>query len=330
MPEIAIATQTEDLPTAGEEKIRLKDLNKTQQVAIPFGYAVESIDSALVQHVIDNTKISELDSGSLAGIAAEDQEVGKDLPFEFIFNDYRLNINNNIGALSADYRTRLLFAVKELTTIRKLANGRTLSSKDNDAIKILKGTKDSPGILDVISNFNIGMRIPKNFRDGLLDEVIGAEQRALGAGVNLVTGTRQELANIDVDSGTMLVLTNIGITVPVKADARDIEVFISRDDDSDLISFDPAALETSKKPFNLYTPAYDELKVEILQSAGVHNNFKAYAGFVKKRVGLFHKAKLLEFSADFIPDQINISEADLAAIDELHLRQLARVGAISN
>ena len=301
-------------------------MNKTQQVAIPFGYAVESVDDVLVQHVIDNTKISELDSGSLRGIAAEDQEVGKDYPYEFIFNDYRLNLNNNVGAIQTDYRTRLLFAVKELTTIRKLANGQTLGTKDNKAIQVLKDA----GLLDTISSFNIGMKIPKNFRDGLLDEVIGAEQRAFGAAVNLVTDTRQELANIDVDSGTMLVLTNLAMTVPVQAEAREVEVFISRDDDSDLLSFDPTALEATKKPFNLYTPAYNELKVEILQSAGVHNNFKAYAGFVKKRVGLFHKAKLLEFSADFIPDQISISEADLAAIDELHLRELARVGAISN
>ena len=37
MPELVVSTDTGDLPTQGDEKIRLKSLNKQQQVVLPFG-----------------------------------------------------------------------------------------------------------------------------------------------------------------------------------------------------------------------------------------------------------------------------------------------------
>ena len=111
-----------------------------------------------------------------------------------------------------------------------------------------------------------------------------------------------------------------------QADAGEVSILISRDDDDDLYKFDPVAMGVNQISIPLFTPAYQELKVEVLQGSGVHNGFKAYAGISVKNVGLFHKARLQEFSPDFVPDQVAPTEAEEALITELNLRELARVG----
>lgn len=325
MPEIAVQTNTEDLTTDGDEKIRLKSLNRQQQLVMPFEYGVDSVDQVLVQHVLDNSKEPELDSGSLRGIAdSVNNRIKSNIPYAYIFEDYRLNLNNNTGGTSADYRTRLFYAIKELTTVRKLVNNRSLNPRDRAAMEVLRASG-----LDVASIVAIGMRIPRNFTTGLDDQSIASFQRALGAAVNLVTNNRQEVANINVDPGTCAVLNSISFTVPIQAQAREVSILITRDDDNDLISIDPAAFSGSKVEVPLFIPSYENLKVEVLQISGVHNNFKAQVGIEVKKVGLATKARLLEFSGEFFPPQLPLTDEDIAAIEELHLRELARVGATS-
>jgi len=325
MPEIAVQTQTSDLTVDGDEKIRLKSLNRSQQVVLPFGYGVESVDSVLVQHVFDNIKKPELDTGSLRDITnAVDNRVKSDVPYAYIFQDYRLNLNNNTGGTSADFRTRLSYAIKELTTMRKLANKQPLNPRDTAAIARL-----AEAGLDVLKVADIGLRVPRNFTEGLDDQNIDSFLRALGANVDLSTAGRTEIANIDVEPGTCAVLNSMTLEVPTQSEAREVSIFITRDDDNDLIVIDPAAFSSNKVEIPLFTPAYEKLKVEAILVSGVHNNYKASVGIEVKRVGLFTKARLLEFSNEFFPPQLPLTEEEIRQIDELNLRQLARVGALS-
>ena len=325
MPEIAVQTNTDDLTTNGDEKIRLKSLNRSQQIVLPIGYGVESVDTVLVQHVFDNVKAPELDTGSLRAITdSVDNRIKSGVPYAYIFEDYRLNLNNNSGGTSADFRTRLTYAIKELTTIRKLANKKLLNPRDTAAMAIL-----AEAGLDITKIAEIGLRVPRNFNEGLDDQNIDSFLRALGAGVNLATSGRTEIANIDVEPGTCAVLNSLTLEVPIKAQAREVSIFITRDDDNDLITIDPAAFSSSKVEIPLFTPAYEKLKVEALLISGVHNNYKASVGIDVKRVGLFTKARLLEFSNEFFPPQLPLTDEEIKQIDELHLRSLARVGALS-
>ena len=324
MPELAIVTNTTDLPIEGEERIRLKSINKTNQYVAPLSYGVESIADVLIQHDIDGVKPPELDSSSLRDFTDRvDNFIEKDSAFAFVFNDYRMNANNNVAGIQSDYITRLKYIVKELTTSRKQFNGRTLSNRDIKAKEILAEAE----ILNVDQVIQTASKLPANVKTGLEDSNIDSFQRAFGGSLNLITNQRAELANIDVNAGTVAVLTELAVTVPVQAQAGEVSIFVSRDDDTDLYNFDPVALGVNQISIPLYTPAYKELKVEVLQISGVHNGYKAYAGVSVKNVGLFHKAKLQEFSPDFVPDQVAPSEAEEAVIEELHLRELARVGA---
>lgn len=325
MPELVVTTNTENLPTEGDEKIRLKSINSNQQIVLPFEYSTESIDSILIQHTFDNRKEPELDSGSLRAVTDDNNNrIAKDTPFQSIFNDYRLIINNNTGSVSNDFRSRLFWQANPLTTVRKIVQGRSLSPRDNAAIARLTELG-----IDLRTAVEIGIRIPRNMMEGLLDDTIDSFQRALGAAVNLITGTRQEIANVDIDPGTCGVLTSLSATAPIQAEAREVAILITRDDDDDLINIDPAAFSSSKVEIPLYIPSYEKMTVEALQVSGVHNNFKAFAGITVKRVGLFTIARLLEFSAEFFPATLNPSEAQLRRIEELGLRQMARVGVLN-
>ncbi len=322
MPESVVTTDTGDLPTEGDEKIRLKSINKQQQIVLPFGYVTESLDDVLIQHTEDNTKEPELDTGSLRDTTNVDENrIVKDTPFAQIFNDYRLNLNNNTGGLVADFRARLSWQVSPLTVVRKIVEGKTLGPRDNAAL--LRLTEMG---FDIRTAIEIGIRIPRNFMEGLFDDTIDSFQRALGAGVDLATGNRQEIANVDIDPGTCGVITSLSSTVPVRAESREVAILITRDDDDDLVNIDPAAFKASKTEVPLYIPSYEKMTVEALQASGVHNNFKAFVGITVKRVGLFTIARLLEFSREFFPVTLNPSEAQLARIEELGLRELARVG----
>lgn len=325
MPELIVSTDTEDLPTQGDEKIRLKSLNKQQQVVLPFGYATESIDNVLIQHTVDNIKEPELDTGSLRDTTNVDENrIAKDTPYAQIFNDYRLNLNNNTGGVSADFRSRLSWQVSPLTVVRKIVEGKPLGPRDNAAIQRLTEMG-----LDIRTAIEIGVRIPRNFMEGLFDDTIDSFQRALGAGVNLVTGSRQEIANVDIDPGTCGVLTALSATVPIQAESREVAILITRDDDDDLVNIDPAAFKASKTEVPLYIPSYEKMTVEALQASGVHNNFKTFVGITVKRVGLATIARLLEFSREFFPPTLNPTEVQLARIEELGLREMARVGVVN-
>lgn len=322
MPEIAMLTNTDDLPITGSELYNLKNINSNQQFIAPLNYAVESIAEVLIQHDFDSKKEPELDSSSLRSTTELSNFVEKDTPYAFIFDNYIMRANNNVGAIQSDYLSRLRIAVKELTTSRKFYNGRTFSNRDKKAIQVLAES----GIVDVNQILKTASKLPANIKVGLNDSVIGSFQRAFGGALNLVTGERAVLADIDVEAGTVAVLTELNFTVPAQAEAREVQILISRDDDTDLYSIDPTAMIGTKVTIPLYTPAYKELKVEVLQSSGVHNAFKAYAGIEVKNVGLFQKAKLQEFSPDFVPDTVQPTEAEEQVIEELKLRELARVG----
>jgi len=325
MPELVVSTDTEDLQTEGDEKIRLKSLNRQQQVVLPFEYATESLDDVLLQHTEDNIKRPELDTGSLRDTSNVDpNRIAKDTPYAQIFNDYRLNLNNNTGGLVADYRARLSWQVSPLTVVRKIVEGRSLGPRDNAALQRLTEMG-----LDIRTAIEIGVRIPRNLMEGLFDDTIDAFQRALGSGVDLVTGNRQEIANVDIDPGTCGVLTSLSSTVPVRAESREVAILITRDDDDDLVNIDPAAFKASLTELPLYIPSYEKMKVEALQASGVHNSFKAFVGITVKRVGLATIARLKEFSNEFFPVTLNPSEAQLARIEELGLREMARVGVVN-
>lgn len=323
MPELAIVTDTTDLPEEGAERVRLKSISSINQYVAPLSYANESIADVLIQHDIDGVKIPELDSSSMRDFTNPvDTFVERDSAYDFVFNDYRLNANNNVGAIQTDYITRLKYMVKELTSSRKFFSGRPFSNRDIAAIAML----NEAGIINAEQVIQTSSKLPANVKTGLTDSNIGGFQRAFGGSLNLVTGQREELANINVEAGTVAVLTELAVTVPAQADAGEVSIFISRDDDTDLYNFDPVALGVNQISIPLYTPAYQELKVEVLQGSGVHNGFKAYAGVSVKSVGLFHKARLQEFSPDFVPDQVQPTPQEEAVITDLHLRELARVG----
>ena len=85
-PEIAIQTDAEDFLSGGKSLVRLKTLNRAQQMVMPLGYSVDAVDNILINHIFDSFEAPSLDSGSLKGNAAADQEIG-DSPYAFIFDE---------------------------------------------------------------------------------------------------------------------------------------------------------------------------------------------------------------------------------------------------
>jgi len=306
MPEIAFQSDAENFLSGGKTLIELSALNKAQQMVLPLSYQVDSVDSILINHIFDDVSQPELDSGSLKGIDNLDQLIGSESPYAFIFDEYRMNATNNTGGTSTDFRARLSYAIQPSTVLRKLANRIPLSLRDLEAATQLKDA----GIVDVDKVFQIGFRQPENFTEGLNDRNKEGIQRALVAGVNL-SATRQELISFNVTPGDCAILKNLVIERPIQAEVGELTVFISRDDDDDLISYDPAVVQSSTSNLNLHIPAYDKLKVELLLNSGTHNNFKAFAGVEIKQVGLFTKARLQEFSGESFPTTIAVSVEDL-------------------
>jgi hypothetical protein len=232
-----------------------------------------------------------------------------------------MNATNNTGGTVTDFRSRLSYVIQPSTVLRKLANRIPLSLRDLEAATQLK----EAGIVDVDKIFQIGFRQPTNFTEGLDDRNKEGIQRAFVANVDL-SATRQELVSFNVTPGDCAILKNLVIERPIQAEVGELTVFISRDDDDDLIAYDPAVVESSTTNLDLHIPSYAKLKVELLLNGGTHNNFKAYAGIEIKQVGLFTKARLQEFSGESFPTTITVSVEEQAQIDQLQLRNLARVG----
>lgn len=320
-PEIAIQTDAENFLSGGKTLIELDDLIKKQQVIMPLTYSVDAVDSISVTHIFDDSAQPSLDSGSLNGNPNDDMKIGDISPFAFIYDNYLMNAQNNSGGTSVDFRTRLKYGIMPNTTIRKLANKVQLTKFDLDAIRDLA----SAGIVDVDKVFRIGFRQPLNFSEGLDDRNKEGIQRALEPGITLGS-TRTELVNFDVEKGDCAVLKTLLLQKPAQAQVGEATVSISRDDDADLIQFDPAALESSVTLLNIHIPAYNKLKVELESNTANQANYKAYAALEIKNVGLFHKARLQEFSSESFPPDIVVSDLEQDEIDKLLLRQLSRVG----
>lgn len=320
--EVVFATDAEDFLSQSKSLFRLKSLNKRQQFVEPLSYGVDNVDKILISHIIDSVAKPELDAGSLNGIAAPDNGIGEFVPYGFVFDEYRLNGQNNTGGTSADYRARLRYVIHQLTSIRKLANGKPFTARDEDAIaRVL----EVYGI-DARAKFQTGFSLPKNFSEGFDDKNIDSVQRAFGDATTLTTANRSELMNFDVQNGQCLVLNALNIEVPIQAEVGEVTGFISRDNDDDLIIFDPAAFQsrTVRLPINIV--AYETLKVEFQLVSGAHGDFKAYAAASTKRVGLMTKAKLLEFSSQDYPSNLGLSTAEERIIQEMALQEVARVG----
>ena len=207
------------------------------------------------------------------------------------------------------------------TVVRKLANRITLTPRDVEAVSSLK----QAGIVDVTKVFDIGFRQPMNFTEGLNDRNKEGIQRALTPGITLGT-TRTQLMKFDVEKGDCAVLKTLVLQKPAQAQVGEATVSISRDDDEDLIQFDPAAIQGSTANIELHIPAYNEIKVELESNTANQANYKAYAALQIKVVGLWTKARLLEFSEDSFPIELTVSEAEQREIDSLMLKELNRAG----
>jgi len=186
-PEVAIQTDAENFLSGGKSLIRLKTINRSQQMVMPLGYSVDSIDDILINHIYDSREEPSLDSGSLKGQGVADQEITTDNPYAFIFNEYRLNAQNNTGGTSNDYRAKLRYMIHPNTVVRKLANRITLTKRDFEAVAALK----QAGIVDVTKVFDVGFRQPMNYTEGLNDRNKEGIQRALTPGITLGTSRTQ-------------------------------------------------------------------------------------------------------------------------------------------
>lgn len=321
-PEALIQTNGQTLQTGASTLFHFDKVNTKSQIVVPLAFSVESVASTTVSHRVDNVKDEDLDTDCLRGITA-DNVVHPDHELKYATKDYKLEAQNSTGGTSVDHRSRIVYLVDALTTARKLVNGYPLARRDIEAMKILKQKHN----IDVEQLVKRGMGIPAKFEQFLtIHEVNDGKQFTMKA--NLSTANRVTLCDVDVPKGFAYVLEGIHCDVGAQATVGEVNMFISRDGDPDLLTLDPACFGASQTPIQLHIHAFENFRIEFDLNSGVHNNFKAYASFSIRKIGAGFKAKMLEFSPNSLPTFLDPTDEEMAIIESQNLREIARTGVM--
>ena len=348
-PELLVATNGLDLAEGGSNLFRIKNIGR-QQMFVPLSYSVESVASILLKLNLDGQDITnEIPTDTLGGITVADHahpehEIG------YAFNQFRVEVTNNSLGVSNDFRSRLEYMIDAKTTARILAekvpnlptykigledpqviaaqiakdHPGTLGKVDIEAIKVLWQSKG----IDVLKRVLIGTAVPPLWTDFLkIHEVTGTRQDGIK---KTLTALSSDSPVIDFDVPDGFVATFEGYKGDVEAQAKvgEVTVSVTRDSDKPLFTFDPACLRGSTVQQQFHVHAFDHLLVEAKTNAATAN-FKQFVGVTLRKPGTAFKAKMLEFSPNSLPTEMEPTETEERIIDEQLLKALARTGIIA-
>ena len=242
---------------------------------------------------------------------------------------------NNTGSAVSNYTSMARILVDFLDTSSKIIMGYPLINRDLEAIANLK----NKGV-DVYQKAQLAIGLPPNFTQFLeVHEVKGPYcfMETLPQGTNLVTNTPVDLVNQDVQNKgkEAMVVESLWVQVGNASDLGNVQIIISRDDDLDYITLDPAAFPQNSNfngnmvEIDLHIHAFDRLHIQVNQVGGTHNGFKAAVAMSRRGLGLAFKAKMAEIlGTNNLPLNVDISSDEQAIIDSLNLADYIRSGLL--
>ena len=349
-PEMITITNSQDLPEGNSDLIKIDGISNNQ-IIVPLTYSVESAESIKLQLHLDNTAVMhEIPSDILGGISNDiaphaAHEIG------YGFENFTWKINNGQGAVHHNHRARLKYLIDARTTARRIVelvsnlgsyninpaedptpiaeeirsqNKKVLSHRDIQAISILWQERK----INVLERILNGSNVPPVWEDFLkIHEVTGTEQD--GIKKNLTDEySNTSIIDYDVPEGRVATLEGLSSDVGAKNTLSEKTVSISRDNDKDYITYDPACMAASQSIETWHIHAFENINVRIKDTAQT-NNFKAWAGITIRKPGAAFKAKMEEFSPGVLSSSLEPSEAEERLIESLRLRELARVGIVA-
>ena len=321
-PELLIQTNGQSLVTGSSTIFHFDKINTKSQIVVPLSFSVESLASSTVAHRVDNVIDDVLTTDCLRGIAS-DNVVHPAHELKFATKDYKLEAQNSTGSASGDHRSRIIYLVDALTTARKLTNGLPLGRRDIEAMKILKQKHN----IDVEKLVKRGIGIPAKFEQFLkIHEVSDAKQYTMKTALS--TSSRSTLVDVDVPKGFAYVLEGFHCDVGAQSTVGEVNMYISRDGDVDLLKLDPACFPSSQTPIQIHIHAFENFKIEFDLNSGTYSNFKAYASFSIRKIGAGFKAKMLEFAPNSLPIHLDPTDEEMEIIDSQNLKEVARTGVV--
>lgn len=203
-------------------------------------------------------------------------------------------------------------------------NKEVLSKRDIEAISILWKERK----INVLERILNGSNVPPLWGDFLkIHEVIGTQQNAIKKTLT-ASYSDTSIIDFDVPEGKVATLEGLKHDVDAQATVGEKTISISRDDDKDYIEYDPACMEGSQIHTAWHIHAFDNINVRIKDTALTANS-KYWAGLTIRTPGAAFKAKMQEFSPGALPSSLEPTESEERLIDELRLRELARVGIVA-
>lgn len=346
-PELIIATDGVDLAEGETNLFKIDNVNKKDQIIAPLGFAVESVASINVKARRDNLDIStEMPTDTLPGIGGALVSAHPAHEVTIGFDSFRLIANNGSLSVSNDFRSRLEYLIAEKTTARILANKvdlidfgvfdddpvtvaetirkevkNSLSNKDIEAIKTLWEIRK----INVLKKIQLGVSVPQRFEDFLkIHETIDTRTESIKA-TPTTTFSDTKIIDLDVPDGQVAVLEGFMADVLAQAKVGELEVAITRDDDQRFLKFDPVQFKASQTHQQLHIHAFKKLILEITDT-NANANYKAWAGVSFRKPGTAFKAKMMEFSPNALPNDLEPGESERRFIDDLALQAIARTG----
>lgn len=331
-PEYLLATSDQLSLATGESLIYdMKNISQKDQVVKLIAMSFEQVASVAVQMTVDGKPKNKLNVGTMGGITKDFEMFGAVHMLEAAKDRLMVKAFNNSGSASTDFRSRLVYIVDALDSATKTVLGIPLNKRDKEAIAILQNrAKQGLPPINFDEALKLGIGVPKQFEDFLkIHESIGSVYSSLPDSTNLST-TRSVVMNEIVTNPGQEALVLEALFVPLEAQATmgEVTVYITRDNDTDMMSFDPACVKADQGRIDLHIHAFKQLIVEVVQSSGTHNSYKMSAIASRRKVGIGFKAKLEEFLGR-LPEPLVITPEEEAIIQQKNLRELARTGLLA-
>lgn len=326
---IPITSAIASLPAGQTDMIRIWQNPDKSKVVKGLDFNFDAIDNVNLNLNVDKIKLDQLHTNSLPGVN-EPFSVSSVHEQYWSRDQTVYTLSNNTGGAVTNFRSMARILVDDLTTVDKLLMGYKLDSPDQRAIDNLK----SAGI-DIMEKSMLGVGIPSDFSQFLAEHGVKGPynwMESLPQGTNL-SAVPVNLIDMDVPNKGQeaMVLETIWCQVGNATDIGNVQLVITRDDDINYITLDPACFPQNSNfngnmvPFQIHVHAFDHLTVSVKQSGGTHNGFKASIGVSRRNIGLAFKYKLLEFSG-LLPKNVDISPAEKALADKLNLADWIRSG----
>lgn len=333
-PEVIPITSTiATLPVGLTDMIRIWQNPDKSKVVKGLDFNFAAVDNVYLNIRPDNYALDSLHTNSLPGVN-EPFHVESAHEMYWARDQSVYTLANNTGGTVSNYTSMARILVDALDTASKIIMNYPLVQRDLDAIANLK-TKG----VDVYEQAQLAIGLPQTFEQFLeIHEVKGPYcfMETLPQGTNLSTNNPVDLVNMDVPNKgkEALVVESLWVQVGAASDLGNVQILISRDDDLDYITLDPAAFPQNSNfngnmvELDLHVHAFDRLRIQVNQVGGTHNGFKAAAGMSRRGLGLAFKAKMKEF-LEKLPLNVDITTAEQAIIDQKNLADYIRTGLLA-